>query len=60
VETVDNSELHSSLMLGATVRTAGSRRYFLVMSTLMAGAATAYQFREASGFRMIVAVSEQC
>ena len=35
VENLDNSELHSSLMLGATVRTAGSRRYSLDMSTLM-------------------------
>ena len=35
VETVDNSELHNSLMPGGTARTAGSRRYFLVMSTLM-------------------------
>jgi hypothetical protein len=35
VENLDNSELHSSLMLGAIVRTAGSRRYSLVMSTLM-------------------------
>jgi hypothetical protein len=35
VENMDNSELHSSLMLGATVRTAGSCRYSRVMSTLM-------------------------
>jgi hypothetical protein len=35
VEYWDNLELHSSLMLGATVRTAGSCRYSLVMSTLM-------------------------
>jgi len=35
VENLDNSELHSSLMLLAIVRTAGSYRYSLGMSTLM-------------------------
>jgi len=35
VENLDNSELPSSLMLVAIIRTAGSCRYSLVMSTLM-------------------------
>jgi len=35
VENLDNSELHSSLMLLVIVRTAGSGRYPFAMSTLM-------------------------
>jgi hypothetical protein len=35
VENWDNSELHSCLMLGAAVRTAGSCGYSFAMSTLM-------------------------